>query len=76
MVSIYDEVFSGCTGMHKIYIPASVTNIYSEAFEDCTALTDVYYGGSQSQWNSISIASGNSCLTNATIHYNQTGLPE
>ena len=36
-------------------------------------LTDIYYGGTQADWNKISInTAGNTDLLNATIHYGST----
>ena len=40
----------------SIYIPASVTTIGEEAFIYYNNLTTVRYGGSQSQWNAVSVA--------------------
>lgn len=65
--------FSECSNLISITIPGSVTNIESNAFNGCSNLTDVYYGGSEEDWDSIPIYSGNSVLTKATIHYNSTG---
>ena len=39
---------------------------------NCKALTDVYYGGSETDWNSITIGSSNTPLKNAAIHYSST----
>ena len=49
-------------------LPASLREIDSIAFYNCGSLTDVYYGGTQQQWNAITIGSSNSNLLNATIH--------
>ena len=70
--------------MTNVIIPDSVTSIGAEAFFNCTSLKDVYYGGSESQWEQISIdlsppyvddtvENGNAPLLSATIHYNSTG---
>ena len=74
VVSILDGAFWGCASIENIEIPTSVKTIEHGAFERCTKLTDVYYLGSQEQWNNIYIASYNSPLHNATVHYNiETG---
>ena len=70
VTSIGDWAFSYCTSLTSITIPNSVTSIGDWAFEDCTSLTDVYYTGSVAEWNKINIDRYNSCLTDATIHYN------
>jgi hypothetical protein len=56
-----------------VQIPASVTSIRDRAFGVCESLTDVYYGGTQEEWNAISIGSENWGLDEATIHFNSTG---
>jgi len=69
ITSIEQSVFYSCTGLTSIEIPNSVTNIGWSAFYNCTSLTDIYYGGTMEEWSAISINSGNTCLTNATVHF-------
>ena len=54
----------------SVTIPASVTSIGNYAFEMYNSLAVVYYGGTESQWDSIAIGSGNRNLTNALRFYN------
>ncbi len=68
------EMFSNCSKLTQIEIPASVTAILSGAFYN-TDITDVYYRGTESQWNTIAIASNNDILDRATIHF-ETAMPE
>ncbi|MCC8075842.1 MAG: leucine-rich repeat protein, partial [Clostridiales bacterium] len=70
VTSIGSYAFSGCTGLTEMTLGEGVTSIGSNAFYGCTGLTDVYYAGSEEEWAAISIASGNTYLKNATIHYN------
>jgi hypothetical protein len=70
VTSIGDYAFEHCVRLTSITIPNSVTSIEYYAFYNCTSLTDVYYTGSETEWNNIDIRDYNSCLTNATIHYN------
>ncbi|MCD7792451.1 MAG: leucine-rich repeat protein [Oscillospiraceae bacterium] len=69
LTSIGMYSFMGCTGLTSVTIPATVTKIEIAAFRGCTGLTDVYYGGSEAQWNAITVDSENEYLTSATIHY-------
>lgn len=50
-------------------IPDSVTSIDNNAFYSCMSLADVYYGGSEAQWDAVTIGSGNDALKSANIHY-------
>ncbi|MCD7772083.1 MAG: leucine-rich repeat protein [Oscillospiraceae bacterium] len=72
VINIGERAFQDCTGLTSIVIANSVGNIDKYAFYYCSNLTDVYYGGTESEWNEISIATtGNSNLLNATIHYSE-----
>ena len=58
-------VFSGCSDLKSISIPYSVKTILKYAFYECYNLTDVHYGGTEDDWNSISIDIGNDYLLEA-----------
>ena len=60
--------FNRCTGLTSIKIPESMTNIGYMAFSGCTSLADVYYGGTERQWNAITIYEGNDRLQQANRH--------
>ena len=70
VTSIGFSAFVHCNSLTTITISDSVTNISTGAFGICPNLTDVYYTGSAGDWAKIYIDADNSCLTNATIHYN------
>ena len=67
LTSINVGLFGGCSSLSEVYIPASVTGISVFAFSGCDKLEKVYYGGSQSQWEAVSIGSVNDALLNAEI---------
>ena len=69
VTSVGDYAFSGCGQLKSVTIPGSLRIIGEYAFRNCTSLTDVYYGGSEAQWETISIGYSNEPLKNATIHY-------
>ncbi|MCD7746703.1 MAG: leucine-rich repeat protein [Lachnospiraceae bacterium] len=69
ITTIGTYAFYNCTGLKTITIPSGVTAIMDYAFYNCSALTTVYYGGTSSDWSSISIGSTeNTYLTDATIY--------
>ncbi len=68
VTTIGDSAFCGCNNsLTSITIPTSVTMIGNSAFHSI-GITAVYYGGTKSQWEKISFASGNDDLTSATIY--------
>ncbi|MCC8090027.1 MAG: leucine-rich repeat protein [Oscillospiraceae bacterium] len=73
---INENAFSGCVSLTSITIPSSVVNIGGYAFYECGNLTDVYYGGSEAQWDAISIENENSnvCLMVASIHFSDGSI--
>ena len=74
VTTIDSYAFEDCTAMEAVFIPASVTEIRNGAFAGCEGLKDVYYTGTKTQWRQLTKwYNGNSCLTDATIHYVQSG---
>lgn len=63
---------SGASSLRNVVIPKSVTSISPGAFKD-TTITDVYYTGTEEDWNSISIGTGNDRLSSATKHFEYAG---
>ena len=68
ITALGEYLFYNMNGIISITLPGSVSEIGKAAFSGCTGLGDVYYSGTKAEWESISIASGNDCLTSATIH--------
>ncbi len=64
--TIGEDAFAGCLALTSVTIPTSVTCIEEYAFSYSDAIEPVYYGGSESQWNKITIGSNNPVLSAAT----------
>ncbi|MBQ4569142.1 MAG: leucine-rich repeat protein [Ruminococcus sp.] len=73
--AIGSYAFRGCLELTTVVIPKSVTSVEERAFYGCAELDDVYYGGTSTEWATITIAAYNEPLTTATIHYNSKNVP-
>lgn len=77
LTSISSFTFFECNNLTSITIPNTVTSIDYNAFDRCTSLSDVYYGGTEAQWNTVTINLPNDYLLNATMHFlGDTGAEE
>ena len=72
---IVATAFQNCSSLKTVTIPADVKSIHEDAFNGCTALQHIFYGGSQEDWNGITIKQNNTALNNATLHTYSRGYP-
>jgi len=79
MTEIFENAFSECAGVTKVYVPKTVTRIGDSTTEDgylghtvngCLNLKDVYYEGTAAQW--LLVTDEDAYFKNAAIHYNST----
>ncbi len=68
VTSIGDGAFSGCTSLTSVLITNNVREIGASAFLSCD-VKNVYYFGAETQWEEISVGSGNESMVNAEIHF-------
>ncbi|MBQ3478846.1 MAG: InlB B-repeat-containing protein, partial [Clostridia bacterium] len=69
--TVSDNAFYNLTNLRYIRFrfADSLKTIGYNAFMGCTSLTDVYFDGTPAQWQTVTVQSGNSAITNATMHY-------
>ena len=65
ITSIGDVSFCDCKNIRSISLGNRITSIGETAFDGCTKLEVVYFDGTEKQWESITIESGNEPLHNA-----------
>ena len=56
--------------IQSVTVPASVSLIQENAFNSCIGLTDIYFGGTQAQWDSITVEKYNNALGWVRVHPN------
>lgn len=60
---ISSSAFKDCTGLTEIKIPISVNEIRQDAFNGCINLSDVKYNGHKTDWDKVTVKTGNDTLT-------------
>lgn len=65
---IGEEAFAECGPISVLVLPASLSDIGANAFYGCTIST-VIYAGTRADWLAMSIGSGNTALTSASIWF-------
>ncbi|MBR2742139.1 MAG: leucine-rich repeat protein [Clostridia bacterium] len=67
---IGERAFDNCIHLASVILPRSITYIRQVAFKDCPSISEVKYGGSEADWNNITIERTNTYLTGAPRTYN------
>ncbi|MBE6657684.1 MAG: leucine-rich repeat domain-containing protein [Ruminococcaceae bacterium] len=67
LTTLESYTFSECYALAEVSLPASLTSIEENVFINCESLKTVRFGGTEAEWNAISIAEGNEALLNANI---------
>ena len=71
ITSIGGYAFTECPKLTAATIPGSVASVNGYAFFESGNLKDVYYDGTEAQWNTITISSGNQPLLDAAKHFTE-----
>ena len=63
-----EQVFENCSALTTVTFGRQLTEIGKKSFSGCTALKDVYYGGTDTNWEAITIGESNELLLAANLH--------
>lgn len=55
--------FNGCTNLKSVLLEKNIKTINVNAFNDCTNLSDVKYNGHKTDWDKVTVETGNDTLT-------------
>ena len=72
VTAIGKYAFHGDTSLTSVFFPLGIQSVGENAFNGCTGVASVRYSGTQEQWKTVQIASGNSPITGRTPTYNAT----
>lgn len=67
--TVAEEAFNWCSSIENLIIGRNLQEIALSAFGKCYAIRNVYYTGTQEEFQAVSIAEGNSKLTDAFYFY-------
>ena len=70
--TLSSHAFYDCNKLDYVVIPKSLTCIGDSAFRYCDNITHINYGGSQEEWNAITIGLNNEAITDAFVNFNST----
>lgn len=61
--TVGNSAFYGCEALKRVALKTSVTAVGEQAFQGCNSLEKAIYCGTAEQWNTVSLGSGNTALT-------------
>lgn len=70
--AIQPETFAGCTSLVSIAIEPSVLTIGKDAFAGCDSFKYLFYYAQKSEWDKVTVESGNTKLLSSYIHYSSS----
>ena len=69
ITAIEENAFDGCERLVTLILPSTLIAIEDSAFEECDSLKTVFFGGTEEEFDLISIAAENEAIENATVYY-------
>ncbi len=72
---IEDSTFFNCNSLKNIFLPKSLKVVFDDAFSYTYNIKNIYYGGSEEEWNAVTIFPYDDTLKKANVHFNSAGIP-
>ncbi len=69
VTAIGDSTFYFCESLSTLHIPNTVTKIGNNAFSSSYNINNVYYDGTEAEWESIRVGTGNDPLYYGTVNF-------
>lgn len=67
--TVEENAFEGCTSMLTVVLPATLVSIEDSAFAGCNAIKTVFFGGTEEQFDAISISDSNEAIEKADVYF-------
>ncbi len=68
---IGSNAFEGCSNMYGMEFTKYLTEIGEDAFADADNIQEIHYHGTEDDWSSMTVETGNDILQSATVNYNR-----
>ena len=73
VTAIADYAFYNCAELTDLYLPDTLTSVGNYAFYGCVSLRTATFGGTESQWQAVSVGENNNPLLAALVIGGGTG---
>ena len=68
VTTVEENAFEGCSSMLTMVLPATLTTVEDSAFANCKNIKSIFFGGTEEQFDAISIADSNEALSRANLY--------
>lgn len=68
VTALSEGLFYMCSHLERVTLPAGLTSIAPTAFQYCSGLKDICFGGTEAEWDNVSIGYANDPLAAVTVH--------
>ena len=73
VTTVEENAFEGCSSLLTMVLPATLTTVEDSAFANCKNIKSIFFGGTEEQFDAISVADSNEALSRADLYiYSET----